>query len=109
MTTRKDANYVILGIARQGISHSPRLSGWPDSNRRPPRPKRGALAKLRYSPYVGECSGWPGMFAVTGWASGGEVVVGQNRPGLADGMACLAAIRVDSARLCRVLRRCAVT
>jgi hypothetical protein len=26
-------------------------SGWPDSNRRPPRPKRGALAKLRYSPY----------------------------------------------------------
>jgi hypothetical protein len=28
---------------------------------------------------------------------------------LADGMARLAAIRVDSARLCRVLRRCAVT
>jgi hypothetical protein len=26
------------------------LSGWPDLNRRPPRPKRGALAKLRYSP-----------------------------------------------------------
>jgi hypothetical protein len=25
-------------------------SGWPDLNRRPPRPKRGALAKLRYSP-----------------------------------------------------------
>src|SRR5439155_6900314 len=39
-------------------------SGWPDSNRRPPRPKRGALAKLRYSPYLAECSGWPGMFAV---------------------------------------------
>jgi hypothetical protein len=32
------------------------LSGWPDSNRRPPRPKRGALAKLRYSPYVPEFS-----------------------------------------------------
>ena len=39
-------------------------SGWPDSNRRPPRPKRGALAKLRYSPYLAECSGCPGMFAV---------------------------------------------
>jgi hypothetical protein len=26
-------------------------SGWPDSNRRPPAPKAGALAKLRYSPY----------------------------------------------------------
>ena len=39
-------------------------SGWPDSNRRPPRPKRGALAKLRYSPYLGECSGSHGMFAV---------------------------------------------
>ena len=39
-------------------------SGWPDSNRRPPRPKRGALAKLRYSPYLAECSGWAGLFAV---------------------------------------------
>jgi hypothetical protein len=39
-------------------------SGWPDSNRRPPRPKRGALAKLRYSPYLAECSGCPGIFAV---------------------------------------------
>ena len=29
---------------------NPCLSGWPDSNRRPPRPKRGALTKLRYSP-----------------------------------------------------------
>jgi hypothetical protein len=28
----------------------PTSSGWPDLNRRPPRPKRGALAKLRYSP-----------------------------------------------------------
>jgi hypothetical protein len=27
-------------------------------------PKRGALAKLRYSPYLAECSGCPGMFAV---------------------------------------------
>ncbi len=26
------------------------LSGWRDSNPRPPRPKRGALTKLRYSP-----------------------------------------------------------
>lgn len=25
-------------------------SGWPDSNRRPPRPERGALTKLRYNP-----------------------------------------------------------
>ena len=31
-------------------------SGWPDSNRRPPRPKRGALAKLRYSPYARKSS-----------------------------------------------------
>src|SRR5262245_14972645 len=27
-------------------------SGWPDSNRRPPRPERGALTKLRYSPLL---------------------------------------------------------
>ena len=26
-------------------------------------PKRGALAKLRYSPYLAECSGLPGMIA----------------------------------------------
>jgi hypothetical protein len=32
------------------------VSGWPDSNRRPPRPKRGALAKLRYSPCTRESS-----------------------------------------------------
>ena len=25
-------------------------SGWPDSNRRPPAPKAGALTKLRHSP-----------------------------------------------------------
>ena len=29
---------------------SSRWSGWPDSNRRPPRPERGALTKLRYNP-----------------------------------------------------------
>jgi hypothetical protein len=28
-------------------------SGWPDSNRRPPRPERGALTKLRYNPLIG--------------------------------------------------------
>jgi hypothetical protein len=26
-------------------------SGWPDSNRRPPDPQSGALARLRYIPY----------------------------------------------------------
>jgi hypothetical protein len=31
----------------------PPLSGWPDSNRRPPRPERGALTCLRYNPLVG--------------------------------------------------------
>jgi hypothetical protein len=34
-------------------------SGWPDSNRRPPRPKRGALAKLRYSPYTTSLAATP--------------------------------------------------
>ena len=29
------------------------LSGWGDSNSRPPAPKAGALTKLRYTPYVG--------------------------------------------------------
>ena len=54
----------VLGrLAMVGWSGS-QWSGWPDSNRRPPRPKRGALAKLRYSPYLAECSGCPGMFAV---------------------------------------------
>src|SRR6266516_5225590 len=32
---------------------APPWSGWPDSNRRPPRPERGALTKLRYNPLVG--------------------------------------------------------
>ena len=34
------------------------LSGWQDSNLRPPRPKRGAITGLRYTPrsnYCGEC------------------------------------------------------
>ena len=50
--------------AAAGLAEFQLWSGWPDSNRRPPRPKRGALAKLRYSPYLAECSGCPGMFAV---------------------------------------------
>ena len=44
-----EAVRALLGVLGTG-------RGWPDSNRRPPRPKRGALAKLRYSPYVAECS-----------------------------------------------------
>ncbi len=28
------------------------LSGWQDSNLRPPRPKRGAITGLRYTPRV---------------------------------------------------------
>ena len=32
----------------------PYLSGWPDLNRRPPRPERGALTKLRYTPWPAE-------------------------------------------------------
>jgi hypothetical protein len=28
------------------------LSGWQDSNLRPPRPKRGAMTGLRYTPKV---------------------------------------------------------
>ena len=39
----------LLGVLGKGEERLT-LSGWPDSNRRPPRPKRGALAKLRYSP-----------------------------------------------------------
>ena len=58
--TRRAAHRVEAGLAVVGWL----WSGWPDSNRRPPRPKRGALAKLRYSPYLAECSGCPGMFAV---------------------------------------------
>ena len=27
------------------------MSGWQDSNLRPPRPKRGAITGLRYTPY----------------------------------------------------------
>ncbi len=33
-------------------------SGWRDLNPRPRAPKARALAKLRYSPYLAECSGW---------------------------------------------------
>ena len=29
------------------------LSGWQDSNLRPPRPKRGAITGLRYTPKTG--------------------------------------------------------
>ncbi len=29
------------------------LSGWQDSNLRPPRPKRGAITGLRYTPKIG--------------------------------------------------------
>jgi hypothetical protein len=37
--------------ARRGTSSpSSRWSGWTDLNRRPPRPERGALAKLSYNP-----------------------------------------------------------
>ena len=57
-----------------GACDRPTWSGWPDSNRRPPRPKRGALAKLRYSPYLAECSGCPAMFAVR--TGGGPAVLG---------------------------------
>jgi hypothetical protein len=39
--------------AKAGVPACFIWSGWPDSNRRPPRPKRGALAKLRYSPLRG--------------------------------------------------------
>ena len=28
------------------------LSGWQDSNLRPPRPKRGAMTGLRYTPFI---------------------------------------------------------
>ena len=34
-------------VAHQGVC---RWSGWPDSNRRPPAPKAGALTGLRYTP-----------------------------------------------------------
>jgi hypothetical protein len=53
-----EAVRALLGVLASGerlgsgalASFVPRSSGWPDLNRRPPRPKRGALAKLRYSP-----------------------------------------------------------
>ena len=32
------------------LSYATSLSGWQDSNLRPPRPKRGAITGLRYTP-----------------------------------------------------------
>ena len=32
--------------------HDVLKSGWQDSNLRPPRPKRGAITGLRYTPYL---------------------------------------------------------
>ena len=54
-----EAVRALLGVLGSGDRQASAAlsSGWPDSNRRPPRPKRGALAKLRYSPSSGECSG----------------------------------------------------
>jgi hypothetical protein len=47
------AGLVLVGLVLAGLVLAGWCwSGWPDSNRRPPRPKRGALAKLRYSPYM---------------------------------------------------------
>ena len=45
-------HYFTFDDARTIAEYTHDWSGWPDSNRRPPRPKRGALAKLRYSPYA---------------------------------------------------------
>ena len=39
----------MLRVKRLSPRHT---SGWPDSNRRPPRPERGALTKLRYNPMM---------------------------------------------------------
>ena len=47
----------LAGLAQQA------MVGLADSNPRPRAPKARALAKLRYSPYPAESSGWPGMFA----------------------------------------------
>ena len=35
------------------LSYATFLSGWQDSNLRPPRPKRGAITGLRYTPKIG--------------------------------------------------------
>ena len=35
---------------KKGMIAHPQWSGWQDSNLRPPRPKRGAMTGLRYTP-----------------------------------------------------------
>jgi hypothetical protein len=38
-------------------------SGWQDSNLRPPRPKRGAMTGLRYTP-INDCSFMDGKYTL---------------------------------------------
>ena len=40
----------LTGSTNNHYIQAPDQSGWPDSNRRPPAPKAGALTKLRYIP-----------------------------------------------------------
>ena len=48
--TAPDARCQPVSPARHPAADQPYESGWPDSNRRPPAPKAGALTKLRYIP-----------------------------------------------------------
>ncbi len=45
-------SYEPINSKKKGMISHPHWSGWQDSNLRPPRPKRGAMTGLRYTPSI---------------------------------------------------------